>query len=273
MTDDVPIMDVGDSGRHGVCSRSCPAASTVSFPRARPQGDYLRGLGIAAWGMGLTTSTRPRPTRSTVDTDMRWNEYLAAVAKQQTREYVARKMADATERKEFYKQNRERILNSPEARDVSNGEALNRVLEELLELQRRRIGLPLRTDAGAHPRRHRSATFRSSSARRANNSRWIGYRSRGRATWTVALQDTKFEHVKKAYARALDKALEQAIDGKMQISAIDEVEAKADDLFRRLERGGRAEQRSTLYRSQGTTERAEIHRATPQDREDRAGDR
>ena len=40
---------------------------------------------------------------------------------------------------------------------------------------------------------------------------------------------------RKAYALALDKALEQAIDGKMQIPAIEEVEAKAEDLFRRLD--------------------------------------
>ena len=57
---------------------------------------------------------------------------------------------------------------------------------------------------------------------------------KGKGTWTVALQDPQFDLVKKAYARALDKALEQAIDGKMQISAIEEVDSRADDLFVRL---------------------------------------
>ena len=57
---------------------------------------------------------------------------------------------------------------------------------------------------------------------------------KGKGTWTVALQDPKFDLVKKAYARALDKALEQAIDGKMQIAAIEEVDARADELFLRL---------------------------------------
>ena len=57
---------------------------------------------------------------------------------------------------------------------------------------------------------------------------------KGKGKWTVALQDKKFDREKKAYALALDKALEQAIDGQMQITTIDEVEARADDLFLRL---------------------------------------
>src|SRR5262249_43115331 len=58
---------------------------------------------------------------------------------------------------------------------------------------------------------------------------------KGKGKWTVALQDERFQREKKAYERALDKALELAIDGKMQISAIDGVEAAANDLFRRLD--------------------------------------
>ena len=57
---------------------------------------------------------------------------------------------------------------------------------------------------------------------------------KGKRNWSVAFQDKQFEHVKKAYERALDKVLEQAIDGKMQIPSIEEVEARVDDLYRKL---------------------------------------
>ena len=94
-----------------------------------PEGDYLRGVGIAGWGMGLYNLNTAQANSINLDTSIRWNEYVAAVAKEQTREYVARKLGEATKVKEFYKQFRERILKSPEAREVTNGEALTRVLK------------------------------------------------------------------------------------------------------------------------------------------------
>jgi hypothetical protein len=198
-----------------------------------PEGDYLRGLGIADWGMGQYNLNTAQANSINTDTEIRWNEYLAAVAKQQTKEYVARKLADATERKEFYKQNRDRVLNSPEAREVSNGDALNRILEELLNSnvgesvyrsERLKVSIPV--DVVRH------IPFKL--GEKGEQFSMDRLTLKGKSAWTVALQDQRFDSVKKAYARALDKALEQAIDGRMQISAIDEVEAKADDLFFRL---------------------------------------
>ena len=46
---------------------------------------------------------------------------------------------------------------------------------------------------------------------------------------------TGLRSVKKAYRLRSDKALEQAIDGKMQIPTIERVEVAADDMFRRLD--------------------------------------
>ena len=136
-------------------------------------------------------------------------------------------------RKEFYKQNRERILNSPEARDVLNGDAMNRVLEELMNanlgesvFRSDRMKVPIPVDVVRHIPFKLGEKGEQFSMDRLS--------LKGKGTWTVALQDKRFDYVKKAYALALDKALEQAIDGKMQIAAIDELEAKADDLFHRL---------------------------------------
>ncbi len=199
-----------------------------------PEGDYLRGLGIAAWGMGQYNLNTAQAESINVDTFIRWNEYLAAVAKEQTREYVARKMADANERKEFYKVNRERILNSPESHDVLNGDALNRTLEELLNsnlgesaYRLDRLKVPIPVDLVRH------IPFKL--AEKNEQFSMVRLSLKGKGVWSVALQDTRFDYVKKRYGQALDKALEQAIDGRMQIAAIEEVEARADDLFRRLD--------------------------------------
>jgi hypothetical protein len=171
------------------------------------------------------------------DTTMRWNEYLASVAKEQTREYVAGKLAEASKLKEFYKQRREQVLNSPEARDVLTGDALNRILEELQNANldesvyrsdRLKVSIPV--DLVRH------IPFKL--AEKGEQFSMDRITLKGKGTWTVALQDNKFDYVKKKYALALDKALEQAIDGKMQDAAIDELDARADDLFQRLNEVG-----------------------------------
>jgi hypothetical protein len=198
-----------------------------------PEGDYLRGLGIAAWGMGQYNLNSAQADSINLDTGIRWNEYLAAVAAEQTRKYVARKQAEATELKEFYKQNRERVLNSPEAREVANGEALNRVLEEIANpilgesvFRSERLQVPLPVDFVRHIPFVLAETGQQFSMDRLS--------LKGKGTWTVAFQDKRFDYVKKKYAEALDKALEQAIDGKMQIPTIDVLEAKAEDMLYRL---------------------------------------
>jgi hypothetical protein len=213
------------------------ANAQIIFGGSTPEGDYLRGVGIADWGMGLYNLNTAQANSINTDTEIRWYEYLAAVAKEQTREYVARKLADATERKEFYKQNRQRILDNPEARDVLDGDALNRVLEELLNSnlgesvfrsERTKVSIPV--DVVRH------IPFKL--AEKGEQFSMDRITLKGKGTWTVALQDKKFDYVKKMYALALDKALEQAIDGKMQDAAIDELDARADDLFQRLNEVG-----------------------------------
>ena len=198
------------------------------------EGDYLQGLGIAAWGMGQYNVNTAQAESINVDTAIRWNEYLAAVAKQQTREYAMRKVAVGTKLKEFYKQNKERIQNRPEVRDVLDGDALNAVLDQLENsnlgesvFRTQRFQVPLSVDMIRRiPFKLSEKGLRFSMDRLA---------LKGKGQWTVALQDKQFEYEKKAYARALDKALEQAIDGKMQLSAIDEVAHRARDFEARLE--------------------------------------
>jgi hypothetical protein len=182
-----------------------------------PEGDYLRGVGIAAWGMGLYNLNTAQADSINVDTSIRWNEYVAAVAKEQTREYLARKLGEATKVKEFYKQFRERLRNTPEAREVSNGEALNARLEALqnanlgesvFRSETLKVSLP--ADIVRHIPFALSEKGQQFSLDRLS--------LKGKAKWPVAFQDKKFDYVKKVYATALDKALEEAIDGKMQLA-------------------------------------------------------
>ena len=53
-----------------------------------PQGDYLRGAGIAAMGMGIYNEKTAIANSINVDTMIRWDQYIAAVSKEMTREYA-----------------------------------------------------------------------------------------------------------------------------------------------------------------------------------------
>jgi hypothetical protein len=198
-----------------------------------PEGDYLRGLGIAGWGLGLYNLNTAQAESINVDTYIRFDQYVGEVVKAQTREYVARKMFDAQKLKQFYNDYRKHILESPEARDILVGDALNDVLRQLLdpkvsESTFRAVGyqVPLPIDW-----MRRIPFALSEKGERFSMDRLS---LKGKGKWSVALQDDRFQREKRAYERALDKALEQATDGKMQIAAIEEVDARADDLFRKL---------------------------------------
>jgi hypothetical protein len=218
-----------------------PADAKAQFPSrwwgggaTTLEGDYLQGLGFAAWGIGTYNLNTAQADSINVDTVIRWNEYLAAVAKEQTREYVGRKLADASKRKEFYRQYQQKLLENPELRDIETADALNVVLKQLWDS---RVGestfrstqyqVPLPVDVIRH------IPFKLDEKGEKFSMDRLSLKGKGK--WSVALQDDRFQREKKAYERALDKALGQAIDGKMQIPAIEELDARADDLFRRLD--------------------------------------
>ena len=171
----------------------------IIFPGSTPEGDYLRGVGLAAWGMGLYNLETAQAESINLDTSIRWNEYLAAVAAESTRAYVARKRAAATEEKEFYKRNRERIKTNPEVREVANGEALNRILEELQNpnltdsvFRSERMQVPLPADLVRH--------ILFSLAEKGQQFSMARLTLKGKGNWSVAFQDKQFDYVKRAYA-------------------------------------------------------------------------
>jgi hypothetical protein len=203
-------------------------------PGSTPQGDYLRGAGIAAWGMGQYNLNTAQAEAINLDTTIRFNEYVAAVANEANREYHARIYAESTKVKEFYKQNRARLLESPEAHDVLDAAALNRLLESIQnskvgesELRASQFRVPLSVDL------IRKIPFKVGDAGERFSMDRLCLKDKG--TWTPALQDDRFLPYKKAYAQALDTALEQAIDGKMQETAIKALETASEELLTRLD--------------------------------------
>jgi hypothetical protein len=198
-----------------------------------PQGDYLRGAGIAAAGMGLYNQRTAIANSINLDTFIRFNEYMAAVANEQRKEYVERRMYLSARNKEMNDKIEDRIKNHPEARDVLSGDALTSIINQLMdpeisESSFRYAQVPLPVDM------IRRIPFRL--GERGENFSMHRLTMKGKGKWPVAFQDTRFAVELKEFEAAVDAALEEAIDGKAQLSKMARIQSAVEELARKLER-------------------------------------
>jgi hypothetical protein len=198
-----------------------------------PEGDYLRGAGIAAAGMGLYNQRTAIANSINLDTMIRWNEYMAAVANEQRKEYVERRMYLSERNKEMNDKIEDRIKNHPEARDVLSGDALTAAMNELVdpkisESSFRYAEVPLSADMV------RRIPFRL--GERGENFSMHRLTVKGKGKWPVAFQDKRFAKELKEFETAVDEALEEAIEGKSQMSKIARIQRAVEELAQKLDR-------------------------------------
>ena len=201
-------------------------------PGSTPEGDYLRGVGFAAMGMGIYNQRTAIAESINVDTTIRWNNYVAAVAKQQSREFAMRRLQIAEENKEKYNKILERIKNAPSARDVLDGDALTAELDkltapEISESSFRYAQVPLSIDD------IRRIPFRLGEKGETFSMRRLTMKGKGK--WPVAFQDPAFAAECRAFDNAVNKALDEAMEGKAQLSTIRTVQDAAEGLALKLD--------------------------------------
>lgn len=177
-----------------------------------PQGDYLRGLGIAAWGLGSYNLNTAQANAINVDTAIRLDTYVSEVLRAGRDNWAKIDKQTQEKLKANYEKIRSRIRDHPEAVDVFTGNALNAALEQLndpaiQEASFRSIPVPIPRDM------LRRIPFRlDEKGIIFSLQRMTG---RGKAKWPVAFQQDQFVPERKAFERAIDRAMEQMIDGKI----------------------------------------------------------
>jgi hypothetical protein len=197
-----------------------------------PEGDYLRGAGIAAMGMGIYNEKTAIANSINLDTMIRWDQYIAAVAKEMTREYASRRAYLSEQNKELEKKILDRLRENPEARDVMTGDALSTVMDQLTdpkisESSYRYAEVPLSVDVV------RRIPFRLGES--AQNFSMNRLTVKGKGKWPVAFQDKAFARELKEFERSVDKALDEAVEGKAQMSSINDIQRTVDQLARKLD--------------------------------------
>jgi hypothetical protein len=197
------------------------------------QGDYLRGVGIAAMGMGIYNEKTAIAESINLDTAIRLNEYIAAVAKEMRREYAERRRYLSAQNKEANEKIADRIKNHPESRDVMTGDALTAAMNQLLDPQisessfrSNEVLLPVDMI--------RRIPFRLGD--RGENFSLNRFTIKGKGKWPVAFQDKRFARELKEFETAVDEALEEAIEGKAQMSKIARIQRAVEALAIKLER-------------------------------------
>ena len=165
------------------------------------------------------------------DTAIRLNEYEDACIKNGSKELAERNAATRAKEKEEYNKLHERYLENPENLDVMSGNALNAVLNDLMnpkisDSSFRYAEVPLPVNVV------RRIPFKLAEKRAIFSMSRLSLRSKTR--WPMAFRGSRFDLDRQAYERALDHVLEEAIEGKLQVSAIDALGKAVDDLERKL---------------------------------------
>jgi hypothetical protein len=197
-----------------------------------PQGDYLRGVGAAAFGLGVLEVDAAQANAINTATAIQWNEYVTMYFARENAEKALFRQAQHEKRERDWKAIRERIKTSPEERELMNGEALNALLGQLNdprihESSYRSVRVPLPSDIVRH------IPFRiDEEAAEFSMLRLI---PRGKGKWPVAFQDPRFDYDRRVYEQAVDAALEQQLSGKMTLDAIVRVKEAIEGLSRALD--------------------------------------
>jgi hypothetical protein len=201
-------------------------------PGSTVEGDYLRGVGIAAYGMGIYNRETAMANSINLDTAIRFNEYVYACLMNENRMNAEHRAAMVQKNKEDYERLQKRIRENPEAHDVDTGDALNSLLERLNDPKisdsfSRMTSVPLPVDVVKHiPFKLGEKGVKSFS--------WQRLAAKGKGKWPVAFQDNRFDRDREAFERALDEALEQQTKQNVQNASIEAVDRAIDNLYDRL---------------------------------------
>jgi len=216
-----------------LASLGTSALAQVITAGSTPQGDYLRGVGIAAYGLGTYNLNTAQADQINANTFILLNEYIWNVVKNENRENWLHRKQVLKARLEYRQKIQERIHDHPEALDVERGDALTAVLRDLLDPKvsdsaSRYAQVPLDPDV------IRRIPFKLDEKGETFSMDRLSLKTKKK--WAVAFQDPQFTTLCQAYQRAVDNALDLAIESKMTQEAIDAVEKAVDHLEDKVRR-------------------------------------
>jgi hypothetical protein len=120
-----------------------------------PGGSLARGLGMLNMGRGYYNVSTAQAASINLNTAIRWNNAMYAAHRQAAKDYAAHEKKRKADVEKAYSEIQDRLRNNPNARDITDGDALNSALDVLLnptnaDTTLQQIKTPLRHDVIAN---------------------------------------------------------------------------------------------------------------------------
>jgi hypothetical protein len=210
----------------GALSESSAWAQYIG-PGSTLEGDYLRGVGIAAYGMGVYNERTAVADQINANTFMTLNDYMWNVVKNENRENWEHRKQVRASHSEGRKKIEERIHDHPEAFDLKRGDALTTIMNDLWDPRvsdsaSRYAQVPLDPDV------IRRIPFKLGEKGTAFSMSRLSVKDPKK--WAVAFQDPSYAAFRRDYQNAVDRALDLAMEGKMTQKALDALKNAVDGL-------------------------------------------
>ncbi|HKI19002.1 MAG TPA: hypothetical protein VKA15_14035 [Isosphaeraceae bacterium] len=196
------------------------------------QGSMARGLGYFNMGRGAYNYDTSIARSINTDTVMRWNQYAYLSHLEQTRNYHARLQAELARVNKAQAGIYDRLRNHPETRDITDGDALNVLLDILLNpatlgSSLRMIKTPLK------PEVIRDIPFEVASE---GMTLCLNQMTLNNEQWPLALRVEAFRPERERLKQAVSVALKEDEKGTIEPRTIEAVQAAIDQLRFKFEK-------------------------------------
>jgi hypothetical protein len=196
------------------------------------QGSMARGLGYFNMGRGAYNYDTSIARSINADTAMRWNQYMYQSHLEQTRRYHARLQAELnrvnTARAGIY----DRLRNHPETRDITDGDALNVLLDILLNPAT--VGSTLRLiKTPLKPEVIRDIPFEVASE---GMTLCLNQMTLDNEQWPLALRVEAFRPEREKLKQVVSVALKEDEKGTIEPKTIEAVQSAIDQLRLQFEK-------------------------------------
>jgi hypothetical protein len=199
------------------------------FAGSTPEGDWARGVGLAAYGMGLYNINTAAANSIEADTWMRLNQYIYESAREQARIHRLRLALEQQRRTQAREKRSLQIIDHPEPADIYRGDTLNALAWAIgaMRIQHSaqrmsRVSLP-GGSLEKVPLVHASTRTVFSLARLDVKGRW-----------PVLLRDPSFAQARHQYETSIDVVLSQVTGRKLSRQALDALEQAVATLMLEL---------------------------------------
>jgi hypothetical protein len=196
-----------------------------------PGSSMARGLGMMSAGAGMYNESTAQARSINANTAMRWNQAMFNGSRVGARMFAAREKALKEQNETAYSGLRDRIRNHPTTRDVTDGDALNAVLDVLLnptnaDTSIQQIKTPIRPETIANiPFEVASEGMTVCLDRMTMDGQW-----------PQAVLGDEFKPERDGLRKAIQAALEEDKQGEVDPDTIAGVQAAVDRLRNKFEK-------------------------------------